>query len=184
MSMRFKVQLLDETAMRRALTRISFEIVEKCYDPSALVIVGIKTRGVPLAKIIAANIEKNSGICPPCGELDITAYRDDLYATGESPKVSAIDLGIGIDITGREVVLVDDVLFTGRTVRAAIDALFSIGRPSRIRLAALIDRGHRELPIRPDYIGKNVPTSLRESISVNLEETDGKMNVELYETEE
>lgn len=182
--MKFKVQLLDETAVRRALTRISFEVVEKCQDPSLLVIVGIRTRGVPLARIIASNIEKNTGIMPPCGELDITDYRDDLYAHGRTPHMSAVDLGLDVDITGREVVLVDDVLFTGRTVRAAIDALFSVGRPSRIRLATLIDRGHRELPIRPDYIGKNVPTSLRESISVNLEETDGKTNVELYETEE
>jgi pyrimidine operon attenuation protein/uracil phosphoribosyltransferase len=180
--MKFKVQLLDGLAVRRALTRLSFEIVEKSADLSNVVLVGIKTRGVPIAETIAANIEANSGVRVPTCALDITFYRDDLSKVADMPQVEKPSFDI--DINGREVVLVDDVLYTGRTARAAIDALFSVGRPSRIRLAVLVDRGHRELPIRPDYIGKNVPTSLREVVRVNFEATDGKTNVELYEREE
>ena len=177
-----KVQLLDEGTVNRTLMRLSYEIVEKSADLSRLVLVGIRTRGVPLAKMIAANIARNSGVELPVGALDITFYRDDLQKVADMPQVTAVP-AFSFDITGREVVLVDDVLFTGRTARAAIDALFSMGRPGKIRLAVLVDRGHRELPIRPDYVGKNVPTSMSEVIRVNLPEQDGKTNVEICEFE-
>ena len=172
-----KVQVLDDAAVGRALMRISYEIVEKCSDLSNVILVGIRTRGVPIAKIIAKNIEKNSKVSVPVGSLDITFYRDDLEKIDESPKVG--DTKIDGDINGKEVVLVDDVLYTGRTARAAIDALFALGRPGKIRLAVLIDRGHRELPIRPDYVGKNIPTSLSEVIKVNIDATDGKTGVDI-----
>lgn len=172
-----KVQVLDDAAVGRALMRISYEIVEKCSDLSNVILVGIRTRGVPIAKIIAKNIEKNSKVSVPVGSLDITFYRDDLEKIDESPKVG--DTKIDGDINGKEVVLVDDVLYTGRTARAAIDALFALGRPGKIRLAVLIDRGHRELPIRPDYVGKNIPTSLSEVIKVNIDATDGQTGVDI-----
>ena len=172
-----KAQVLDEAAVGRALMRISYEIVEKCADLSDLVLVGIRTRGVPIAEIIAANIQKNHDVEIPLGSLDITFYRDDLEKIDESPRLS--DTKIPADINGKEIVLVDDVLYTGRTVRAAIDALFSLGRPGKIRLAVLVDRGHRELPIRPDYVGKNIPTSLSEVIKVNIGEIDGKTGVDI-----
>ena len=172
-----KAQVLDEAAVGRALMRISYEIVEKCADLSELVLVGIRTRGVPIAEIIAANIQKNHDVEIPLGSIDITFYRDDLEKIDASPRLSATK--IPADINGKEVVLVDDVLYTGRTVRAAIDALFSLGRPGKIRLAVLVDRGHRELPIRPDYVGKNIPTSLSEVIKVNIGATDGKTGVDI-----
>ena len=172
-----KIQAMDETAVVRALTRISYEIVEKCPDLSNLVLVGIRTRGVPMAEILAANIRKNFGTEVPVGSLDITFYRDDLEKIAEAPQVGRTE--IPADITGKEVVLVDDVLYTGRTARAAIDALFSLGRPAKIRFAVLIDRGHRELPIRPDYVGKNIPTSLSEVIKVQLGDVDGKTGVDI-----
>ena len=172
-----KVQVLDDAAVGRALMRISYEIVEKCSDLSNVILVGIRTRGVPIAKIIAKNIEKNSKVPVPVGSLDITFYRDDLEKIDESPKVG--DTKIDGDINGKEVVLVDDVLYTGRTARAAIDALFALGRPGKIRLAVLVDRGHRELPIRPDYVGKNIPTSLSEVIKVNIDATDGQTGVDI-----
>lgn len=172
-----KVQVLDELAVKRALMRISYEIVEKCADLSNLLIVGIRTRGVPIAEIIAENIRNNSGVEIPVGSLDITFYRDDLEKIDDSPKLS--DTKIDGDIHGKEIVLVDDVLYTGRTARAAIDALFSLGRPGKIRLAVLVDRGHRELPIRPDYVGKNIPTALSEVVKVHTERTDGKTGVDI-----
>lgn len=181
-SVKYKAQLMEEEAVRRALTRLSYEILEKSSDMSKVVLVGIRTRGVPLAKYIAENIRRNANVTVPVAELDITLYRDDVTAVADSPLVKSVD--IPFDIGGKEVVLVDDVLYTGRTTRAAIDALFSVGRPDKIRLAVLIDRGHRELPIRPDYVGKNVPTSHKEAVRVNLEPTDGKTDVELYEREE
>lgn len=172
-----KVQVLDEAAVGRALMRISYEIVERSQLLQNVVLVGIHTRGVPLARAIAANIQKNSGISVPVGSVDITFYRDDLEKLQDSPRVGGTKLPVAID--GKEVILVDDVLFTGRTVRAAIDALFSQGRPGSIRLAVLVDRGHRELPIRPDYVGKNIPTSQSEVVRVQLNDTDGKTAVDI-----
>lgn len=172
-----KVQLMDEMAMQRALMRLSYEIVEKGRDLSQLVLVGIRTRGIPLARILAENIKKNSGVNVPMEELDITFYRDDLVKVADAPQVR--ETVFRENLNGRDIILVDDVLFTGRTARAAIDALLTAGRPARIGLAVLVDRGHRELPIRPDFVGKNVPTSMNEVIRVNLPETDGKMNVEI-----
>lgn len=180
--MKFKTQLFDELAVRRALMRISYEIVEKSADLNNIALIGICTRGVPLAKIIAENIRKNSGCEVPQSSLDITFYRDDVRNENKQPTVRATS--IPFDISGREVILVDDVLYTGRTVRAAMDGLFAQGRPAQIRLAVMVDRGHRELPIRPDFVGKNIPTAKREQVRVNLIETDGKMNVELYERDE
>ncbi len=174
-----KVVLMDEQAMQRALMRISYEIIEKNASLEDVVLIGIKTRGGPLARIIRDNIRRHTGVEIPMAVLDVRYYRDDLEKVYDNPKVTKDDLPVEID--GRSVVLVDDVLYTGRTVRAAIDALFDLGRPAKVSLAILVDRGHRELPIRPDYIGKNVPTSSAEVISVNLEETDGKTNVELLE---
>ena len=180
--MKKKVQLMDETAVKRALTRLSFEIVEKSPDPANIVLIGIKTRGVPIANRIAANIKNHSGIDLPVCELDITFYRDDLFHDTDDPKVKNVDFGV--DIGGKEVIICDDVLYTGRTARAAIEAIFSQGRPAKIGLAVLIDRGHRELPIRPDYVGKNVPTSQKEVVKVCFDETDGKTDVCLYEKDD
>ncbi len=176
-SLKFKIRLFDETAVMRALTRISYEIVEKSADIENIVLIGIKTRGVPLAETLAKCIERNTGLAPLVSGLDITYYRDDV----DAPQVQKPSLPF--DINGKEVVIVDDVLFTGRTARAAIDALFDLGRPGKIRLAVLVDRGHRELPIRPDYVGKNVPSSMREIIKVNLEAVDGKTDICLFEKE-
>ncbi len=172
------IQLMDEQAVGRALTRLSFEITERAQDMDKLVLVGIKTRGVPIAKTLTAKIKQHSNIDVPVLELDITFYRDDLSKLSDMPTVS--EPNFDLDINGKEIVLVDDVLYTGRTIRAAIEAIFSVGRPARIGLAVLIDRGHRELPIKPDYVGKNVPTSKSELIKVNLTDFDGITNVELY----
>lgn len=179
--MKFKTQLFDELAVRRALMRLSYEIVEKCADLNNIALIGIHTRGVPIAKMIADNIRKNIGCDVLLSSLDITRYRDDV-SKPQQPTVRPTE--IPFDISGREVILVDDVLYTGRTVRAAMDALFAHGRPAQIRLAVLVDRGHRELPIRPDFVGKNIPTSKREVVRVHMPEHDGKLNVELYEREE
>ncbi len=174
-----KVELMDEGAVRRAMMRLSYEIVEKKTDLNNLVLVGIVSRGVPLAKMLQENLKKITGTDVELGSLNIKYYRDDLEKVAEAPELRKVDLPFSID--GKEVLLVDDVLYTGRTVRAAIEALFDAGRPGRVRLAVLIDRGHRELPIRPDYVGKNVPTSLNEVISVNVDEYDGFTNVEILE---
>lgn len=165
------VQLLDEVAINRALTRISFEITEKAEDINDLVLVGIKTRGVPMANRIIDKIYEHNNIKPSVASLDITFYRDDLSKLSDMPTVS--NKLPDIDVTNKEVVLVDDVIYTGRTIRAAIEAIFKIGRPKKISLAILIDRGHRELPIKADYVGKNVPTSRSENVKVKLMETDG-----------
>ena len=177
--MKFKTQLFDELAVRRALMRISYEIVEKSDDLNRVALIGIRTRGVPIAEIIAENIRKNAGIDVPLSSLDITLYRDDLSEITALP--SASDSYMPTDISGKTVILVDDVIYTGRTVRAAIEAVFSYGRPSSIQLAVLIDRGHRELPIRPDFIGKNIPTSKNEVVSVMVSEIDGCTAVRLLE---
>ena len=163
-----RIMTADE--IRRATIRLSHEIVEKQAGTDGLILIGIQRRGVPLARRIADAIRDNEGVDIPVGALDITFYRDDLSLIAQQPVVKGTELPSGID--GRTVVLVDDVLYTGRTIRAAIEALFDYGRPERIQLAVLVDRGHRELPIRPDYVGKNLPTSRDERIQVQLLEVD------------
>lgn len=177
--MREKAVLLDENSITRALKRISHEIIEKNKGVDDIVLLGIKTRGVPLAKRIANYVEMFEGQKVLVGQIDISLYRDDLTEKYDEPKVGINKLDF--DIKGKKVILVDDVIFTGRTVRAALDAVMDIGRPKLIQLAVLIDRGHRELPIRPDYVGKNVPTSLNEIIEVKLTETDGVDKVIILE---
>ncbi|THE14407.1 bifunctional pyr operon transcriptional regulator/uracil phosphoribosyltransferase PyrR [Bacillus timonensis] len=175
-----KAVVLDNQAIRRALTRVAHEIIEKNKGIEDCVIVGIKTRGIYLAKRIASRIEQIEGKKIAIGELDITLYRDDLTTktADQEPIVKGSD--IPVDITNKKVILVDDVLFTGRTVRAALDALIDIGRPAQIQLAVLIDRGHREFPIRADYVGKNIPTSNSEKIVVELEEIDQTDQVTIH----
>jgi len=163
-------RIMSADEIRRALTRISHEIIEWNQGTEGLVLVGLRTRGAPLARRLAALIEEFEGKPVPAGELDITLYRDDVALRGPLP-LGATD--IPVDISERRIVLVDDVLYTGRTVRAALDALIDYGRPQVIRLVVLIDRGHRELPIRADFVGKNVPTSHEEDVVVHLEEVDG-----------
>ncbi|MBR6523352.1 MAG: bifunctional pyr operon transcriptional regulator/uracil phosphoribosyltransferase PyrR [Clostridia bacterium] len=179
--MKFKATLMEEDALRRVLVRMSHQIIEKNKSVEGLFLVGIKTRGVPLAERIAENIFAIENKKVEMGALDITLYRDDLTDIAEDPVINSAE--IGIDVTGKNVVLVDDVLFTGRTVRAAMDAIISLGRPATIQLAVVVDRGHRELPIRADYVGKNVPTSKSEIICVNLSETDKADSVEIFEIE-
>lgn len=174
-----KTVLMDGDAIRRALIRVAHEIVEKNKGGSDLVLVGIRTRGVPIAERLAAEIRKIEATPITFGVLDITLYRDDLSRLGYQPVVR--ETKIPGDINGKNVILVDDVLYTGRTIRAAMDAIMDIGRPQTIQLAVLIDRGHRELPIRADYVGKNVPTSHRENVSVQLGETDGNDSVVIQE---
>jgi len=157
--------------VRRALVRISHEIVEKHGGTDGLALVGIERRGVPLAERLAASIEANEGARPPVGRIDITFYRDDLTKVARSPQLGAAELPFALESS--TLVIVDDVLYTGRTVRAALDALVDMGRPQAVRLAVLVDRGHRELPIRADHVGKNVPTSRDEVIKVHLVEVDG-----------
>ena len=176
--MELKAVLMDEAAVKRSLTRIAHEIIERNHGIKNLAIIGIRSRGVPLAKTIAENIKVIENVDIDTGELDINLYRDDLSQAHDLPEVNKTK--IEFDITGKNIVLVDDVLFTGRTVRAAIEALFTLGRPASIQLAILCDRGHRELPFRPDYVGKNVPTSLSEHICVELPEYDNNTAVKLY----
>ena len=164
-------QIFSTDDIRRAITRIAHEIAERNEGVEAVVLVGIRRRGVPLAQRIAAALADFEGARVPVGSLDITLYRDALSMRGPAPIVHSTS--IPIDITGRTVVLVDDVLYTGRTIRAALDALADLGRPARIQLAVLIDRGHRELPIRADFVGKNVPTAGDEVIETRLREVDG-----------
>jgi len=161
--------------------RIAHEIVEKTKGTKDLCIIGIRNRGAYLAEKITAYIERTEKTKIPVGILDITLYRDDLTTVAEQPVVHKTE--IDFDITGKKIVLVDDVLYTGRTIRAALDALIDFGRPRYIQLAVLIDRGHRELPIRADYIGKNVPTALKETVQVRLQEVDGKDDVVILEQE-
>ncbi len=177
---REKATILDRDGIRRALTRIAHEIIEKNQGVQEVALIGIRRRGVPLALRLAEKIERIEGAQVPVGSLDITLYRDDLTRLGPQPQLSRTE--VPFPVTDRTVILVDDVLYTGRTVRAALDAIMDLGRPRAIQLAALIDRGHRELPIRADYVGKNVPTSSREIISVQLEDTDGQEQVVILET--
>ena len=170
-------QIMTTDEIRRATTRLSHEIVEKQAGTDGLMLIGIQRRGVPLARRIAASILENEGVEVPVGALDITFYRDDLSLVAQQPIVKGTELPSGIE--GRTIILVDDVLYTGRTIRAAMDALVDFGRPQAIRLAVLVDRGHRELPIRADHVGKNVPTSREELVRVHLEETDGVDEVEI-----
>ena len=164
-------QIMNAADLQRALARVSHEILERNRGSADLVLVGIHTRGVPLSRRLAQNIQSFEGSAIPLAELDINLYRDDLQARS-SPVVKPTRFPV--DIGGKTVVLVDDVLFTGRTVRAALDALNDVGRPRQVQLVALIDRGHRELPLRADYVGKNIPTSLEEQVKVRLTETDGR----------
>ena len=174
----YKATLMDEAAVKRAVKRIAHEIVERNDGGAALCFVGIKRRGIPLAHLIAKYVEEIEGTKIPVGALDITFYRDDLKKKSENPEVHPSDIGFPIE--GEHVVLVDDVLYTGRTVSAALDALKEYGRAASIQLAVLVDRGHRELPIRGDYIGKNVPTSKAEHIEVKIPPFENRIAVELY----
>lgn len=176
--MEFKSEIMNEEAVYRALRRISHEIVERCGGVDNLVMVGIKSRGIPLAEKLKQLIFAFESVDVPLGQLDISLYRDDLTEIADLPTVKKTD--IGVDVKGKTVVLVDDVLFTGRTVRAAIDAVFDQGRPEAIQLAVLVDRGHRELPIRADYVGKNIPTARTEMVKVNLPPYDEDVSVALY----
>ena len=180
--MRFKAMILDDASFSRAVVRIAHQIIENNRDCRNICLVGIKTRGIPLASLLADNIEKIEGCRVLVGTLDITLYRDDLAQTSEMPELHETEIPFPVE--GKTVVLVDDVIFTGRTARAAMEAVIRVGRPARIQLATMVDRGHRELPIRPDYVGKNIPTSLREVVKVCLPEPDGRMCVELYEKDE
>lgn len=164
--------LLDEASINRVLTRIAHEILEANKGAKDIVLVGIETRGVPIAKRLAEKIKTIEGVEVPVKKVNITYYRDDLQKRYEQPLTGEMD--ITCDISGKTVILVDDVIYTGRTVRAAMDAIMDVARPSFIRLAALIDRGHRELPIRPDYIGKNIPTSKKEVVHVRIQEIDSE----------
>lgn len=174
-----KAQVMDGEAIRRALTRIAHEIVERNKGLPAVCLVGIRRRGVPLAQRLAAILKQIEGADVPIGVLDITLYRDDLSSRADQPEVHRTE--VPFPVRGRTVVLVDDVLYTGRTARAALDALIDLGRPASIQLAVLVDRGHRELPIRADFVGKNVPTSRREVIHVKVEEVDGEDAVVIAE---
>ncbi|HOQ06821.1 MAG TPA: bifunctional pyr operon transcriptional regulator/uracil phosphoribosyltransferase PyrR [Clostridiales bacterium] len=176
-----KAEIMDENAMKRAVTRIAHEIIERNKGVDDVRLIGIQRRGVPLARMIASKIREVEGKDVPVGILDITFYRDDLSMLAEHPVVNGTE--IDFPVTDKIIVLVDDVLYTGRTARAAIDAVMDIGRPKIIQLAILIDRGHRELPIRADYVGKNVPTSRSEMVNVKVLEFDGVNKVTLSDIE-
>lgn len=175
---RKETTLVDETSLNRMITRISHEIVEKVGELADLALIGIWTRGVHLARRMADTVSRVASVDVPVGSLDISFYRDDVYGKVNQPVVKSTD--IPFDVNDKTVVIIDDVLFTGRTVRAAMDAVMDYGRPKRIMLAVLIDRGHRELPIRADIVGKNVPTQADEMVRVHLKEMDGKDEAVLY----
>lgn len=176
----FKSEIMTEAEVRRSLARITHEMIERGRGTDNMVLLGIRRRGLPLARHIAANIKRFEEAEVPVGFIDVTLYRDDLTETVDLPDAG--ETYIPCDICGKTVVLVDDVIFTGRTARAAIEAVFSHGRPAMIQLAVLVDRGHRELPIRPDFVGKNIPTSRAELIAVTVPEVDGEpYGVKLYE---
>jgi len=179
MNFKVKAKILDEDGIKKTLQRIAHEVAEKNGGIENVAIVGIKYRGMYLAERVAKNLAKIGGREVPVGALDITLYRDDLTEVAEQPVVHSTE--IGFDITGMKIILVDDVLYTGRTVRCALDELIDFGRPANIQLAVLIDRGHRELPIRPDFVGKNVPTAKNESVEVHLKESDGQEEVVVTE---
>ncbi len=177
--MKLKAQIMDEAALGRALMRISHEIAEKNRGVENVALVGIRRRGETIARRIRDNIRKIEDTEVPCGSVDIRFYRDDLQPLGEAPQLRRTELPF--DVRDRDIVLVDDVLFTGRTARAAIEAIFSCGRPRSIQLAVLVDRGHRELPIRADFVGKNIPTSRSELVEVRLPDFDGETGVFLMD---
>lgn len=174
-----KSEIMDQQNMLRALARISHEVIERNKGVEGLCLVGIRRRGCPLAEEIQKNIFRFEGVSVPCASIDIGFYRDDLSLLSDMPLVR--DASLPFSVTGQRVILVDDVLYTGRTARAAMEAVLSIGRPRSIQLAVLVDRGHRELPIRADYVGKNIPTSRRERVAVHIPPYDEKMEVLLYE---
>lgn len=177
--MKLKSDIMDSSAVSRAIKRITFEIEEKNKGFGNVLLVGIRRRGETLARMIADFVLDNEGCALPVGAVDITMHRDDISADDLKNCIENSD--IDFDINNKCIVLVDDVIHTGRTVRAAIDTLFSIGRPSSVQLAVLVDRGHRELPIRPDYVGKNIPTSSSEIVVVKVQEFDGETGVSIYE---
>lgn len=174
-----KALIMDESAMSRALTRIAHEILERNRGVENVCLIGVRRRGTPLAERIAEKIAAIEGVTPAVGEVDITFYRDDLSQKNEQPVLNAA--AVEFDVTGKDIVLVDDVIFTGRTVRAALEAVFHLGRPKTVQLAVLVDRGLRELPFRPDFVGKNVPTRHSELVSVSLKEVDGEDTVTILE---
>lgn len=174
--------IMDDKAMRRAIVRISHEIIERNKGVENIVLIGIRTRGVPIAERLAATIKDIENVEVPVGMLDITLYRDDLSTLAYNPIIHGTE--IDVDLNGKTIILVDDVLYTGRTIRAALDAVIDMGRPRAIQLAVLIDRGHRELPIRADFAGKNVPTSHKAAITVFLAEEDGKDEVVIGDLED
>jgi len=179
MQFKEKAKILDKEAIDKSLKRMAHEIVEAAKDMNDTVLIGIKNRGAYVAERLADKIRDIAGSRPEVGALDITLYRDDLTQVSEQPIVHATE--IAFDIDKKRIILVDDVLFTGRTIRCALDALIDFGRPAKIQLAVLVDRGHRELPIRADYVGKNVPTSIKEVVEVRLAESDGKDEVIIAE---
>lgn len=178
----YKKEVVDEVTMKRALTRITYEIIERNKGVQDIVLIGIKTRGIFIAQRIAERLKQLEQIEVPVGELDITLYRDDVKSKTDEPELHSSDIPFPIE--GKQVILVDDVLFTGRTIRAALDAVMDYGRPQKISLAVLVDRGHRELPIRADYVGKNIPTALTEEIIVEMEENDGQDRILIQKEEE
>lgn len=178
---KLKAVIIDDAGMERTITRLAHEILERNKGAGNIVIVGIRTRGEFIARRIAARIEKVEGVTLNIGTLDITLYRDDLLGKLEQPQLKGTD--ILFDLNGKDVILIDDVLFTGRTIRAALDELIDLGRPQTIQLAVLVDRGHRQLPIRADYVGKNVPTMATESIRVHVKEIDQEDSVLLMHPE-
>ncbi len=180
--MKLKAQILDEAGLNRALSRIAHEILEHNKGAENLRLVGVYRRGGPIARRIAENIRRIEGPETPVGSVDIAFYRDDLSRMTDMPQLRRTELPF--DVNDRDVILVDDVIYTGRTARAALEAIFSCGRPRSIQLAVAVDRGHRELPIRPDYVGKNLPTSRRELVEVRLPEFDGETGVFLMDTAE
>lgn len=180
--MREKTQIMNDKQVVRSITRIAHEIIERNHGLENVCLVGIRTRGVPISGMIAEALKSVEGVQVPVGSVDITFYRDDLSHVSAEPMLNRTDIPFSIE--GKTVVLVDDVLYTGRTVRAAIGALMDAGRARCIQLAVLIDRGHRELPIRADFVGKNIPTSQREFVRVNMQEVDGEMGVLLFDKED
>lgn len=175
-------EVVDQVTMKRALTRITYEIIERNQTIQDVVLIGIKTRGIYIASRVADRLKQLEGIEVPVGELDITLYRDDKKETPAEAELHSSDIPVSLE--GKEVILIDDVLYTGRTIRAAMDAVMDYGRPRKISLAVLVDRGHRELPIRADYVGKNIPTAKTEEILVEMQELDGKDRIMILKEED